>query len=203
MKTDGLGERGLTMNCKFCNGQLPEDVTLCPHCGKEQEAEQVADEVTEEVTEKAIGEVAETATAEASTAAASPESTEAQTDKLPFAKDYEAQVPAESGKAAKASPGKIALAVAAGVVLLAVLIALIVAGTSGKKTDAVPETTGKRPLSRPPPARRRKPSLQQSRLKSSATATLPAPCARQATPFPRKRRWLRRMWWLPPWATGC
>ena len=39
------------MNCKFCNGQLPEDVTLCAHCGKEQEAEQVADEVTEEVFE--------------------------------------------------------------------------------------------------------------------------------------------------------
>ena len=133
------------MNCKFCNGQLPEDVTLCPHCGKEQEAEQVADEVTEEVTEKAIGEVAETATAEASTAAETPESTEAQTDKLPFAKDYEAQVPAESGKAAKASPGKIALAVVAGVLVLAILVSILATGL--KSTPAQEEAPTVAPTS--------------------------------------------------------
>ena len=121
------------MNCKFCNGQLPEDVTLCPHCGKEQEAEQVADEVTEEVTEKAIGEVAETATAaEASAAAETPESTEA-------------QAPAESGKAAKASPGKIALAVVAGVLVLAILVSILATGL--KSTPAQEEAPTVAPTS--------------------------------------------------------
>lgn len=120
------------MNCKFCNGQLPEDVTLCPHCGKEQETEQVsAEQVTEEVTEEVTGKVNEEATAaEASAAEASPESTESETDKLPFAKDYEAPAPAESGKTAKASPGKIALAVVAGVLVLAILVSILAAGLS-------------------------------------------------------------------------
>ena len=32
------------MNCKFCNAELPEEITLCPACGKEN-----AEEITEEV----------------------------------------------------------------------------------------------------------------------------------------------------------
>ena len=32
------------MNCKFCNAELPEEVTLCPACGKEK-----AEEATQEV----------------------------------------------------------------------------------------------------------------------------------------------------------
>lgn len=51
------------MNCKFCNAELPEEVTLCPECGKEnlEEMEEVAEEMTEaeEIAEEAIAEDAE------------------------------------------------------------------------------------------------------------------------------------------------
>ena len=60
------------MNCKFCNAELPEEVTLCPACGKEN-AEEVTQEVTavetEEVTE-AAEEVIEAATEEVTEEAA-------------------------------------------------------------------------------------------------------------------------------------
>ena len=44
------------MNCKFCNAEMEEGVTLCPACGKEnaEEVTETAEEVTEtadEVTE--------------------------------------------------------------------------------------------------------------------------------------------------------
>ena len=32
------------MNCKFCNAELAEDVTVCPACGKNQEATEVTEE---------------------------------------------------------------------------------------------------------------------------------------------------------------
>ena len=58
------------MNCKFCNAELPEEVTLCPACGQENaqdpveevtvaETEEVIEEVTEEVTEEATEEATE------------------------------------------------------------------------------------------------------------------------------------------------
>ena len=53
------------MNCKFCNAELPEEVTLCTECGKEnlEEMEVVAEELTEaeEIAEEAIVEDAEEA----------------------------------------------------------------------------------------------------------------------------------------------
>ena len=58
------------MNCKFCNAELAEDMTVCPACGKEQEAapETVAAEeiaAAEETVEEIVEETAEAAPAKA------------------------------------------------------------------------------------------------------------------------------------------
>ena len=58
---------------------------------------------------------------------------------VPAAEETEAEQPAEPVK--KATPGKIALAVGAVVVLAAILIALIVSGQDKKQEEAAPETT--------------------------------------------------------------
>ena len=36
------------MNCKFCSTELPEEVTLCPACGKENMEEIPAEEIPTE-----------------------------------------------------------------------------------------------------------------------------------------------------------
>lgn len=116
------------MNCKFCNAELPEEVTLCPACGKEnaeeavQEAaalemaavtEAAAEEATEEVTEECTGEATE-------------ESTEEATE--------------ETGEEAPAKPKRgiwiTVLAIVGGIALLAVLIGavLYVTKSMGKNT---------------------------------------------------------------------
>ena len=51
------------MNCKFCNAELPEEVTLCPACGKEN-AEEVTQEVCTEEMEEATESIAEEVTEE-------------------------------------------------------------------------------------------------------------------------------------------
>ena len=45
------------MNCKFCNAQLEEEVTVCPSCGKNQE-EELSEEILA-VTHEAQPEAAE------------------------------------------------------------------------------------------------------------------------------------------------
>ena len=37
------------MNCKFCNAELAEGMTLCEACGKDNAEEIVAEEMTEEI----------------------------------------------------------------------------------------------------------------------------------------------------------
>ena len=110
------------MKCNHCGGELTDGNPICPSCGRENlpEQEPVSQEVLPEATEEAI---------------AAPEVSEA------------AEVPtAEIKEGIKATPGKLALAIVSGVLLLAVLIGLIIGsvnGDSGKNTptETVPETT--------------------------------------------------------------
>ncbi|MEE1036154.1 MAG: hypothetical protein U0L15_03485, partial [Oscillospiraceae bacterium] len=107
--------------CKYCQADLAENGTFCPKCGKDN-AEEVAPEETvvsvpEEVVEAAS--VEEEATA--------PETGE---EAVPVEENREEaqEEPAQIKEGAKATPGKIALAVVAVVALLALLIALLVTG---------------------------------------------------------------------------
>lgn len=120
--------------CKFCQEELAEDSTVCPNCGK--------DNAEEEVT------AAEEAAAEETTAGAE---TESSGETAPAEEtEPSAEVPASAEEApgaeaqqkTKATPGKIALAVAAVVVLLAGLIALVVTGLKDKQpqNDATEST---------------------------------------------------------------
>ena len=113
------------MNCKFCNAELPEEVTLCPACGKEN-AEEVTPEVSaveneeiveaaEEVTEEATEEIIEESTEEL-TEESSEEATE----------EAEEEVPAKP----KRKLWLRILAAVCGVAILAVLIGSVFYGTN-------------------------------------------------------------------------
>ena len=97
--------------CKFCQAELAENGTFCPNCGKDNAA---AEAPVEETAAVQVPVVEENVTAE---------------QEMPAAE----QTPAEEPK--KATPTKIALAVAAVVVLIAVLIAMIVPGMTQKAED--------------------------------------------------------------------
>lgn len=123
--------------CKYCQGEIPDDGVFCPKCGR-QCAE---DGDGQTIPTEEIAPAEETAPVE-ETAPAEETAPVEETAPAEETASAEESPSSEIKEGLKATPGKIALAVAAGVVLLAVLIALIVAGTSGKKMDAVPETTG-------------------------------------------------------------
>lgn len=111
--------------CKFCQEELAEDSTVCPHCGKDNAEEPAAEET---VLQEAPA-LCEDASSDA------PVSADAA---MPTEEDAPS---AEIQEGIKATPGKIALAIAAVVVLLAALIALVVTGLKDKQPQAV-ETTG-------------------------------------------------------------
>ena len=109
------------MKCKYCQAELEEGVTLCSNCGKEQETEET---VTAAAEETAAAEMEETAVAE---------------EETPAAEAEEAVAP-EIKEGIKATPGKIALAVVAGIAVLALLIALVVSGVDGDLFKSEDET---------------------------------------------------------------
>lgn len=133
--------------CKFCQEELAEGSTVCPHCGKDNapETETVtpAEEVTEGTAapEEAAAEQTGTETPveeEATDTAEQPVSTE----------EVPVETPAETPEAPKTAPWKIVAAVAAVVVLIAALAALVIGGVKGGKATAettVPETTVSEP----------------------------------------------------------
>ena len=110
------------MKCKYCQAELEDGMNVCPVCGKEQEeisAQEVAAETAaQEIVEEAPVQepAAETATEEAKETAT------------------------EIKEGIKATPGKIALAIAAGVGVLALLVALVVSGLDGNAFKGTEET---------------------------------------------------------------
>jgi len=109
------------MKCKYCQAELEEGVTLCPACGKEQEEETPAAEMEETAAVEAEEPVAEEA------------------EETPAEEAKEAAAP-EIKEGIKATPGKIALAIVAGVVVLALLIAMVVSGIDGDLFKETEET---------------------------------------------------------------
>ena len=107
--------------CKYCQEELAEGSTVCPHCGKDNAAEEIP---AETAAEAPAAEAVETAPAEEPAAVPAAEEAAVQPE-----------ASAEIKEGVKATPGKIAVAVAAVIVLLAALIALIVSGIGGSGTE--------------------------------------------------------------------
>lgn len=107
------------MNCKFCEAELAEGVTLCPACGKENAEEIVTEEIPdEEITEGAAVELSEAATEEM-TEEATEEATEETTE----------EVAEEETAPKKPKTWKIVAAVAGILVAVAVLVGAVLYGT--------------------------------------------------------------------------
>ena len=105
--------------CKFCQAELAENGNFCPVCGRNNNEEEVQEVLTAE----------EPAVEETMTPAA--EETAA-----------EQAAPAEIKEGGKASPAKIAVAVVAVVVLLALLIGLLAGGMNHKANDGTVASEG-------------------------------------------------------------
>jgi len=116
--------------CKYCAAQMEEESNFCPNCGKPWE------EV--ERTEEAAADVSAEETAAEETAVTEEAAAEETAEEESAPVEEEAPA-AEIKEGIKATPGKIAMAVAIVVVILAALIALVVKGGSGVEVPA--ETT--------------------------------------------------------------
>lgn len=104
------------MKCKYCEAELEEGVTLCPACGKDNAQEPVKPAEEETVMEQAAEETAE-------------EKAEESKQEEPKQEESEKE---EVKEVYKVTPGKLAAAIGICVVVLAVLIALMISGTTGK-----------------------------------------------------------------------
>ena len=131
--------------CKFCQEELAEGSTVCPHCGKDNapQKEDEAVNTVQAVSEELPAEEGAPATPE--TEEAAQEAAGETTEQPAAAEEAPAEEPAGTQDAPKTAPWKIVAAVAAVVVLIAALAALVIGGISGGKTPAeettVPETT--------------------------------------------------------------
>lgn len=126
--------------CKYCQAEILEDSNVCPVCGKENAGEAPVEEAA--VTEQTVP-VEETVPAADPAAEEAAAETPAVGEEAVCAAETAsgAENPPEDGSAdiregVRATPGKIALAVAAVVVLLAALIALVAAGLNGTGNGA-------------------------------------------------------------------
>ena len=107
--------------CKFCQAELADNGTFCPSCGRNNAEEETVTEETAPVEEISAEEIPAEETA---------------VEEMPV--EAPAEASAEEAPVKKATPGKIALAVGAVVVLIAVLIALIVPGRNQEAETAEP-----------------------------------------------------------------
>ena len=94
------------MNCKFCNAELEEGMTLCPACGQEN-AEEVIDTVAEELPLEMAQEISEEELAEAAMAATE-------------------EVPEETAEPAKTTPLWVKILAIVGAVALAAVLGVAV-----------------------------------------------------------------------------
>lgn len=96
------------MKCKYCQAEMSEEYKFCPECGKAQEEE-----------------------------ISSAEQSATDVEKAPVQEAVAQESAPEIKEGVKATPGKIALAVTAVVVILAILVALIVngLGSAGNQED--------------------------------------------------------------------
>lgn len=134
--------------CRFCQTDLEEGNSVCPNCGKDNAQEETAPQaLTETNTEPEKSEQVETA--------AEPEQPETVSELEPE-QTQAPEVPAEGNETAEAAPaepeptpiqegiqatpGKIALAVAAVVILLAALAALVWMGLNGDEKGETLQT---------------------------------------------------------------
>ena len=112
------------MNCKFCGAEMTEDKPICPVCGKDNTLEETPVEETAE--EVVVEETAEEAVAAETVEEVAAEETvtgEEVTEEAP-----------------KAKPNRIAIAITAIVVVLALIVALLVTAFGNKKMEVMDPT---------------------------------------------------------------
>ncbi|MBQ7801494.1 MAG: peptidylprolyl isomerase [Oscillospiraceae bacterium] len=108
------------MKCKYCDAELVDGKPFCPSCGKENE-------------------LPEAAPAEETPAVEAPVE-ETPAEETPILETAAEEKPAEVKEGVKMTPGKLALAIVAGVAVLAVLVALIISGINGGEDKALDAT---------------------------------------------------------------